>query len=76
MIMTITKSASEELNKKIGDQKGYLKIQYVTEGLACGAGVPTLFFIPSEMKPKTFYLRLMIVLYCWRNQRSLSLTMT
>jgi len=45
MTVTITKSATEELNKKIGDQKGYLKIQNVTEGLACGAGVPTLFFV-------------------------------
>ena len=43
MTVTITKIAAEELNKKIGDQKGYLKIQNVTEGLACGAGVPTLF---------------------------------
>ena len=48
MEVTITKSAAEELNKKIGDQKGYLKIQYVTEGLACGAGVPTLLFVSSR----------------------------
>ena len=27
MTVTITNSATEELNKKIGDQKGYLKIQ-------------------------------------------------
>jgi uncharacterized protein YqkB len=47
MTVTITKSAVAELNKKIGNQKGYLKIQYVTEGLACGAGVPTLFFVSS-----------------------------
>ncbi len=48
MKVTITKSAAEKLNKKIGDQKGYLKIQYVTDGLACGAGVPTLLFISSK----------------------------
>ena len=48
MAMIITERASEELNKKIGDQKGYLKIQNVMEGLACGAGVPTLFFVPSR----------------------------
>ena len=47
MTVTITNSATEELNKIIGDQKGYLKIQNVTEGLACGAGVPTLFFVLS-----------------------------
>ena len=47
MTVTITKSATEELNKKIGAQMGYLKIQYVTEGLACGAGVPTLLFVSS-----------------------------
>jgi uncharacterized protein YqkB len=47
MEVIITNSASEELNKKIGDQKGYLKIQNVTEGLACGAGVSTLFFVSS-----------------------------
>ena len=48
MKLTITKSAAEELNKQIGDQKGFLKIQYVTDGLACGAGVPTLLFISSK----------------------------
>jgi uncharacterized protein YqkB len=45
--ITITESAAEELNKKIGEQKGYVKIQYVTDGLACGAGVPTLWFVAS-----------------------------
>src|SRR3954451_11268322 len=48
MKVNITKSAAEELNKKIGDQKGYLKIQYVTDRLAFGAGVPTLLFISSK----------------------------
>ncbi|MCM2534962.1 iron-sulfur cluster biosynthesis family protein [Neobacillus pocheonensis] len=47
MTVTITKNAAAKLNKIIGDQKGYLKIQNVTEGLACGAGVPTLFFVSS-----------------------------
>ncbi|EEL17366.1 hypothetical protein bcere0016_20060 [Bacillus cereus 95/8201] len=54
--MTITKSATNELNKKIGDQKGYLKIQYVTEGLACGAGIPTLFFVSSIDETKDVLL--------------------
>lgn len=47
MNITITERASKELNKKIGEQKGFLKIQNVMEGLACGAGVPTMFFVPS-----------------------------
>ena len=47
MTVTITKSATEELNKKMGDKKGYLKIQTVIERLASGAGVPTLFFVSS-----------------------------
>ncbi|RDW15817.1 heme biosynthesis protein HemY [Oceanobacillus arenosus] len=56
MTVTITKSAAEELNKKIGDQKGYLKVKNVTEGLACGAGVPTLYFVPliDETKDVVF----------------------
>jgi uncharacterized protein YqkB len=48
MKVTITKSAAEELNKKMGDQKGYLKIQYEMDGLACGSGVPTLLFVSSK----------------------------
>ena len=48
MDITITERAIEELNKKIGEQPGYVKIQYVTEGLACGAGVPTLWFVSSK----------------------------
>ncbi|EKN70928.1 hypothetical protein BABA_03664 [Neobacillus bataviensis LMG 21833] len=52
MKVTITKSAAEVLNKKIGDQQGYLKIQYVTEGLACGSGIPTLLFISSKDETK------------------------
>jgi uncharacterized protein YqkB len=47
MNITITEDAAKELNNKIGKQKGYLKIQNVMEGLACGAGVPTLLFVPS-----------------------------
>jgi uncharacterized protein YqkB len=48
MNITITESAAEELNKKIGEQNGYLKIKNVMEGLTCGAGVPTLLFVPSK----------------------------
>lgn len=48
MKVTIKKSAEEELNKEIGDQKGYLKIQYETNRLFAGAGVPTLLFVPSK----------------------------
>ena len=49
MKVTITESAAEELNKKIGNQKGYLKIQYVTDR-ACllGQVVATLLFVTSK----------------------------
>lgn len=47
MEVTITKSAAEELNKKIGDQKGYLKIQYETNRLYSGSGVFTLLYVSS-----------------------------
>lgn len=42
MNITITEIATEELNKKFGEPKGYLKIQNGMEGRACGVGVPTL----------------------------------
>lgn len=48
MNITMTDSAIAKLNTKIGEQKGYVKIQYVTDGLSCGAGVPTLWFISSK----------------------------
>ena len=48
MEVTITKSAAEELNKKIGNQKGYLKIQYETNRLYSGSGVATLLFVTSK----------------------------
>lgn len=47
MNITLTDRAIEEMNKKIGVQKGFLKIQYVTEGCACDSGVPTLWFVPT-----------------------------
>lgn len=47
MKIMITERAIEELNRKIGGQEGYLKIQYVTEGLSCNSGIPTLCLVPS-----------------------------
>ncbi len=47
MNITITEDAAKELKNKIGEHSGYLKIQNVMEGLACGAGVPTLLFVSS-----------------------------
>ena len=48
MKVTITKSAAEELNKKIGNQKGYIKIQYETNRLYSESGVATLLFVTSK----------------------------
>ena len=48
MNIMITDKAIEKLNNKIGEENGYLKIQYVTDGLACDTGVPTLWFVPSK----------------------------
>ena len=48
MKVTITKSAAEELNKKISNQKGYLKIQYETNRLYSGSGIATLLFVTSK----------------------------
>lgn len=47
MKITLTDSAIKKLHEQIGNQEGYLKIQYVTEGLSCNAGVPTLCFVPT-----------------------------
>lgn len=47
MKITITEDALKELNNKIGGQNGYLKLQNVTDGLACDSGVPTLLFVSS-----------------------------
>lgn len=47
MSITITERASEELNKRIGERNGYLKLQTETKGLSCDSGVPTLYFVAS-----------------------------
>ena len=48
MKVTLTKSAAEELNKKVGNQKEYLKIQYETNRLYSGSGIATLLFVSSK----------------------------
>ncbi|WP_254782202.1 iron-sulfur cluster biosynthesis family protein [Bacillus sp. OK048] len=48
--ITITDSAIEELNKKIGEQNGILKIKYEIdehEFFGCAGGMPTLWFVSS-----------------------------
>lgn len=47
MNITITEKAVKVLTEKIGEQKGFLKIQNEMVGGTCGAGVPTLTFVPS-----------------------------
>ncbi len=53
--ITITDNAIEELNKKIGEQKGILKIKYEiddNEFFGCAGGIPTLWFVSSAEENK------------------------
>lgn len=59
MKITFTKNAIEELNRKIGDQEGILKIKYETEapGLCgCSGGLPTLWFVSKADPEKEIIL--------------------
>jgi len=46
--ITITNSAIEELNKKIRERNGVLKIKYEIEDCGCTGGVPFLWFVNSS----------------------------
>ncbi len=51
----ITNEASQKLEDKIGNQQGYLKLKYDTEGCGCVvSGIPTLWYVNKPEEGEDF----------------------